>query len=136
MFSTLLHESRWHLRMCKHFILRVWSKISVKISRLTKRYVLTILYYVVLPIIALSGHRVSLEKPLRESEWHNWSENNELKLIFKQSGKNWVFNYMSWAFRSKNVWAVFLLPFILILKITEEPSGGPPPESLLMYTLY
>ncbi len=122
--------------MLKLFILRIWSKISVKISRMARRYVLTVLYYIVLPIIGLAGSRMTLKKPNGNTMWHDWNEKNSPDLTSKQSEKNWLLTYLSWSFSSKNFWAVFLLPFILILKIAEEPSDRPTPESFLMYTLY
>lgn len=129
-------QNRWHVRMSIHGISRVWTKISLRLSGYIRNYVLRVLHNVVFPIIGLAGTEMVLEKPDTKTMWHAWTEKNLPELISKQSGKNWVFNYVRRSVESKNSRAMFLLPFIIVLKITAPPKESPSPESSLMYTLF
>ena len=120
----------------KHFISKILSKIFRVSRRLTRNYILLIIYYVMLPIIALCGSKIDLKKPSGNSFWRDWDEDVQSKLVLKQTGKWWVVSYVSWCYKSKNIWMLFLLQFILILKTTENSSETPTLESSLMYTLF
>ena len=86
--------------------------------------------------MGLAGSKITMNKPSAKNLWSEWSDKSNPGLISKQPGKNWVLNYLSWTFRSGNLWAIFLCPFMLILKATEESSDIPLPESLMTYTLF
>lgn len=119
-----------------HLISKLWSKIARRVRKLARRYVLLVIRYIVLPIIGLAGSKIVLKKPSASSLRSAWDTESGQALISKQSGKNWVRQYLSWTFQKGNRWAVFLLPFILILWACEEPGGAPSPESLMIYTLF
>lgn len=121
--------------MLKNLIYKISTKISRRVRALARNYVLLVLHYCLFPIIGLSENSIT-GKERSETLWHDWREHNRQALTEKQSGKNWLIYYLSWAFRSKNLWMVSLLPFIIILKSVERPSDTPAPESLLTYTLY
>jgi len=121
---------------CKNFIFKIWSKISRKARKLARQYVLTIIRYIVFPIISLAGSKMILKNPTGSSLWSEWNEKFYPKLIAKQSEKHWIVSYTLWSYRSKNLWALFLLPFILLLKATEEQEDAPTLESSLTYTLF
>ena len=114
----------------------IWSKINRRVSKYARHYVLIILYYVLLPIIALAGSKMKLQKPTGESMWMPWHDTSGERLISIQTGKNWVRHYVSWLYTSKNLWALLLLPFILMLKATEDSEGATTPELLMIYTLF
>lgn len=128
-----------HRIKMKHLISKIWSKIARRVRKLARQYVLLIMRYVIFPIISLAGSKMVLEKPEVSSLWLSWGGKSGQELISKQPGENWIIQYLSWTFKkgnSKNHWAIFLLPFILILQAAEEPGDGPSPESLMIYTLF
>lgn len=122
--------------MPKQIIFKIWSKISYVTGRLVRNYMLFIIHYCVFSIISLGGSRLNLKKPTGQSAWNDWNNGLSSPLITKQSGKRWVINYVSWCFKSKNVWLLGLLPFIVIIKTTETELGIPTLESSLTYTLF
>ncbi len=122
--------------MIKNLIFKIWSKISRKARKLVRQYVLIIIRYIMFPIISLAGSKMILKKPAGSSLWSEWNEKFYSELIAKQSEKHWVVSYILWSYRTKNLWALFLLPFILLLKATEESGDAPTLESSLTYTLF
>lgn len=113
----------------------IFSKIARRARKLIRSYILAVIYFVMLPIIALAGSKLALTNS-GKSGWREWGMRSEPPLVKKQSGKSWILRYLAWAFRTKNIWAISVLPFILILKGAEEPSGAPSEESLMIYTLF
>lgn len=122
--------------MFEHFIVKVWSKIARRALRLARNYLLILMRYVIFAVISLAGSKMLLKKPAAPSLWSEWSEKKEPGLIFKQNETNWLCHYLSWTCQKGNLWGVFLLPFILTLKATEETAERPSPESLMIYTLF
>ena len=122
--------------MSATFIFKVWSKISRTTRSLARSYILFILYRVVFPVIALAGSKMVLQKTDRASMLSKWNETSDKNLVTHPRGKNWLIHYLSWTLRRENLWALFLLPFIVLLSATEESSDMPSPESLMIYTLF
>lgn len=120
----------------KYVTTKIYRKLARLARTLARNYTLAVLFHVVFPIIRLAGSKMVLEKPSAPSLWSEWNKKSESELISKQSGKCWVMGYLSWCYKSGNMWALFLLPFICILKATEESADMPSSESLLMYTLF
>lgn len=133
---TLIPQNKWRVRMCGYFVSRVWAKVSLKVGLLVRNYVLGILHYVIFPITGPARTGMILQKSDTDGMWREWTEKNLPRLISKQSGKNWTFDYIRSAFESGNSRTILLLPFIFMLKITAPPVESPSPESSLMYTLY
>lgn len=50
------------------------------------------------------------------------------------SRKGWVRNFLSWTFHSGNLWAVFLLPSLLLLGMLEKDEESSLPSNI--YTLF
>lgn len=122
--------------MLTRIIYKIWSKISRATRRIARNYTLFILRFVVLPLIALAGSKIIWKKPAGNSLWSEWNEKPGQELVKKQTEKNWVIGYFFWTFQRENQWAIFLFPFILMLKATEEPGEAPTLESSLTYTLF
>ncbi|OHA26496.1 MAG: hypothetical protein A3C06_02875 [Candidatus Taylorbacteria bacterium RIFCSPHIGHO2_02_FULL_46_13] len=119
----------------KKFAYKVWPKVSSRVSKFGKKYTLRVIYSIVLPLIRLAGTNLTVQKTTMATLWQNWEQKNQ-QVISKQSGNHWLVHYITWAYRSRNLWALFLLPFITILRNLEESPDDQPPEALLLYTLY
>ena len=89
-----------------------------------------------LPIIALAGSKLVLKKSTEKSLWLKWGDKINPDMAPAQIKKGWIVNFFSWTFKSGNLWAIFLLPFILIVKATEDPSSTTSPELAMIYTLF
>lgn len=122
--------------MIKNFVAKIWSKVARRVLSLASGYVLIITRYVIFAVIGMAGSKMILEKPPAPGLWSEWSGKTERRLIVKQNEKGWVGHYLSRAFKKGNLWMIFLLPFILILKATGEAGAEPSPESLMIYTLF
>ena len=121
----------------KRLSFRIWSKAHREISRIIKELVLKITYYVVFPVIGLAGTTMSIKKPPTETLWRDFAVSDGSALISKTSRNRWLVRYIRFCIKSHNLWLLSLCPFILLLKILENPTDATPsPASLLIYTLY
>ncbi len=115
---------------------KFYHKASRKIFSYIRGYIVLVLYYIVFPIIALAGSKMIFKKPKGVSAWQDWNKASSSNLITDSQGKNWLYQYFLWSFKPGNLWAIFLLPFIVLLWATEESDSMPSPESLMIYTLF
>ena len=116
-------------------IVTLWEKISRRLSRYAKNYTLRVIYFVVLFVISLAGSKIELEKSSGASQWKNTEMIGSTSIV-KHSRSNWVWDFIHRALQTKNFWHIPLVPFFILIKLLEDPTGTPSPEASLIYTLY
>jgi hypothetical protein len=114
---------------------RAWNKLAREFVRFAPFWVLAVSYYIVFTPVAWAGSffRVAALKP-GESLWINYQMSTEAQLQ-DASTRSWFATYMSWCSGARNRWAVWLLPFLMLLSLlgTDEQKGSVPSN---IYTLY
>ena len=112
-----------------------WGKVSRRLSRYAKNYTLRVVYFIVLFVISLAGSKIALQKSSGGSQWQS-VEKLGGATVTKHSRDTWVWGYLNRAFRTKNFWLIPLLPFLLLVKLLQDPAEAPSPDASLIYTLY
>src|SRR6476469_1633241 len=107
-----------------------WNHLLVRpITAVCREVVIRVCYFIVFVAVGRSGSRLRLYAEVgRESFWTTRdSLDTEVEasgLSFRR-GKgnvfNWITDYLRWAFRSGNCWAVALLPFLLLIRWLARP---------------
>jgi len=121
---------------------RIWIELVRRFASCVRPLLTGICFYLVLMPIGLTRSSVRLERlPRSESLWEArgtlpptaYGSQSHLS-TGKLSQKGWVYNYLSWAFKSGNFWAGYLLPFLLLLSALETDDQGSVPDDI--YTLF
>ena len=109
----------------------VWNEASHFVARGVRLALVTICYFVVLVPLHLSGTTLELGRPNRgQSLWVTRRQPTRtayFKVFEAANGgsprRAWIASYVSWACETGNVWAVFLLPFLVLLSILDVPDA-------------
>lgn len=124
-------------------IYRAWNRRLVwPAARLVVRLVTAICYFVSIAAVGRAGSRLSrtgsapgvsgwtTRGPLaRESYGATYAG-----AAFAKGRRGWISDYVLWARRTGNLWAISLLPFLLILRtLPDERETDAPPN---IYTLF
>jgi hypothetical protein len=123
------------------FPYRAWNKLARETARLGHFCILTVCYYVVLAPVARAGSSFRLESPKPgESFWIKRQSSRGRADVQKLSGaefssRSWIVTYLSWCAHPRNLWTVWLIPYLLLLSLleTEEQKNSVPSN---IYTLY
>ena len=119
----------------KKLVCAIWTKVAYRVAKISRKYTVRVLYFVIFGFIRYAGSQMELKRLRSNTSWDSWEENNG-SLVSEQKKTGWMTHYLSWALVPKNLWALPLLPLIVILKSLQDPSDVLPPEALLIYTLY
>jgi hypothetical protein len=115
---------------------RAWNKLAREFTRVGRLWVLAVLYYGVFMPVGWAGSLMRVAAPKSgESLWTEHSPFCE-DIRFSACGtQKWLTAYLSWCRPSRNRWAIWLVPFLLLLTIleTEEQTDSVPTNT---YTLY
>jgi hypothetical protein len=122
---------------------RIWNKrVARPISGAMTRYVLAICYYIIFVAAGRSGSRLDARSAAPvASAWKSrlplTADAYRATFAASDPGQTrggWIRNYLAWAGRSGNSWAIILIPFLIILRVFSpeeeaEVSGN-------IYTLF
>ena len=102
---------------------RVWNKLAGHYAEFARLCVLVACYYVVFTVVGRMGSSLVLNP--QDSAESLWVPRQSLPSTtygsqYRVSGefpalRNWIISFVSWAFRSGNIWAVFILPFFVLV---------------------
>ena len=121
---------------------QAWNKLARAFSRAARLLLMGICFYVLVVAVRRSGASLRLARPTSaKSLWvprgtlsptayaHQYSVTGQ-----EPPRQGWLRTYLSWAMRSGNLWAVGLLPFLLMLMILEPERENSFPANI--YTLF
>ena len=121
---------------------RIWIELVGRLASCARVVLMGICYYLIFVAVGQTGSSLRLKRP--PSTQSLWVGRGTLPPIAygsqshlstgKLSQKGWVYNYLSWAFKSGNFWAGYLLPFLLLLSALETDDQGSVPDDI--YTLF
>lgn len=122
---------------------KTWNRTAGNVARFGQRWVTGACFYTVFLAVGRTGGSLGLARPPTgtESLWmpRRTLPTNAYVCCYKSSKKGakrrgWITAYLSWAVGSRNIWACFLLPFLILLRAfgTEEKNSFP----ANIYTLY
>jgi hypothetical protein len=106
---------------------RAWNKLARRFAQVARFWVTGVCFYIICATVGLTRSHVRLAQPTsNESLWvarrpttstaydHNY---DGVPQEFPQQG--WIRAYVTWARQSGNLWAVCLLPFLIVLSALE-----------------
>jgi hypothetical protein len=116
--------------------------MALLFARAARLWLTGICFYIVFVAVGLTGSRLRLAHPTAseslwvprktfppatyESQWGSIEKNG--------SRKGWIRSFLYWAFHSGNLWAAFMLPFLILLCLLERDEESSLPTRI--YTLY
>jgi hypothetical protein len=121
---------------------RVWNRLAREFSRFARFWLTSISFYIIVFSVGRGGSRLRTDGPTAsESLWMPRnafaSECNPLRSPTSDGivRRSCAANYVSWCVRSGNLWAICLLPFIVLLATFDsDQQQTNVPENL--YTLF
>jgi hypothetical protein len=103
------------------------NRIVTPLSNFASALVLRICLLVVFTATGRAGSRLRL-RGVAGSMWqpHDSGPSNGRAQTQSSRPRGWIRNYLQWAIRSRNGWAVFLIPFFCLLRMvsTEEERAA------------
>jgi hypothetical protein len=116
-----------------------WDRWAATYAAWASRLLLKICYLVVFTLVGRAGSRMTRDRK-RQSMWTPRTTaaaeayESQSDLLLASGSQGWVRGYVGWASKSGHLWAVGLLPFlILIAALDPERSQGSPGS---LYTLF
>jgi hypothetical protein len=111
---------------------RAWNKLAREFARFGRLWVLVALYYILFIPVGWAGSLLRVSAPgSGESLWieyQRFAENVHPR-------RGWVAAYFSWCRPKRNRWAVWLVPFLVLLSFLEiDQKKDTVPSNI--YTLY
>jgi hypothetical protein len=122
---------------------RAWNKIARFYLGIVESFVLNICFFTVIVPAGWAGSHLNIDRPgVEQSLWltRQFESTDISGKPCDSSGsgmekKYWISRYVSWAYHSRQSWALALLPFLLLLSwLGESEPAQPVPENI--YTLY
>ncbi|HZS11481.1 MAG TPA: hypothetical protein VFA38_04470 [Nitrospirales bacterium] len=108
---------------------RAWNKCTRGYAQFSATYLMALCFHLVFRFVALAGRAPSFAVPRpTASLWMPRTEDVE------QRDAVWVSSFLSWAWRTSNVWAICLLPLLIVLPDIERSETSAPSSDL--YTLF
>jgi hypothetical protein len=121
---------------------RAYNKVARVFAAWTVTWTSVVCYFVVFQIMSCFGSDLNVEPETRGKS--NWLPVNSVTAMcgFEDGSlidarRGWIGNYLAWCMRSRNLWALCLLPFLFVLSLVDcsaEYKSGAVSESI--YTLY
>ena len=121
---------------------RVWNRTAQSFASGARFLLTTIVFYTILLAAGRAGHTMKLTRPSSlQSGWHprktlDPSAYLSLDDVSRERpyGKGLMSSYLPWALQSKNLWAVSLLPFLILLSSLDVDEPETVPSDI--YTLF
>lgn len=97
-----------------------WNRrVAERIGRITNAVILRICLFIVFAAVGRGGSRFRLQVDSNASLWSSKRKVNDvINLMPAQAATGWIRPYIGWAWRSGNAWAVVLIPFFCLLRMT------------------
>ncbi|WP_147303655.1 hypothetical protein [Rhodohalobacter sp. SW132] len=133
----------WRRKNSTLFIYNFWNRLSGLYIRLMNYWLLAVCLRLIFTAVGLAGSDRRFNFPgNKASMWQprNTVDRDHIGLqynrYYKRSSRseNWIMDYLNWSSASGNRWQIFLMPFLLLLKI-HAPDNQVQSESN-NYTLY
>ena len=110
---------------------RAWNKLARGVVRVARLWVTGVCFYIICVTVGLTGSYARLARPTsHESLWVARRTPASAAYGGGYDGvprefarKGWIRAYFAWARQSGNVWAVCLLPFLILLSATENDEN-------------
>jgi hypothetical protein len=121
-------------------IYEIWARLSRNLSRFLNNAIMAVGYFTIFLLLRFTGSHLDRSVPtMAGSKWVRKTAESEPKylqpVVFGDvSKKSWMKSYLRWAWQSGNLWAVFLLPYLILLKIFR--SEGESHLASNIYTLF
>ena len=118
---------------------RAWDRWAESYALRARMLLLRISYYIVFAAVGCAGSSIRRDAK-SQSLWvprTTLSPDTYLTqydLAFPCFSRNWAAGYLVWAYKSGNIWACCLLPFLILIAALERQSGKAHPASI--YTLF
>jgi len=124
-------------------VYKFWRTSQILFSKMLQWWIAAVCFYTVVLPVGVAGKVRQFKKPVNSnSMWHERSGLNENtyrsqhRLENKNSdGKDsWTGYYLEWSTNTRNKWAIFLTPFLALLKIHKVDEEKKTSDNI--YTLY
>lgn len=121
---------------------RAWNKLARYYGSAAEVALTAIWFYIVFAAVGKLGSSLRLARPTsNESLWllrrtcgvTIYGSHHDLQTK-PSNKKHWTCAFVSWTLKSGNVWAICLLPFLLLISIVETPDHETFPSNI--YTLF
>lgn len=122
---------------------KFWNGLAKKFAHFGQVWVAGVCFYTVFAAVGRTGASLSLARPgsgtkslwtPRETQAPSTYIYSQKKMFKGSTQRGWVSSFGSWAAESRNLWAVCLLPFLLLLKALDTEQESEFPSDI--YTLY
>ena len=121
---------------------KVWVELVSRFASGARFVLMGICFYFILFAVGRTGSSLNLERPPSYQTLWVSRRTTAPSAYGSQSGfsdesffsRGWVGNFFHWAFRSGNLWACGLLPFLYLLSLLETGKDSSVPSDI--YTLY
>jgi hypothetical protein len=121
----------------------LWNRISRRLERLMRFALLVTCYYVIVFPVSVCGSRLvkrslqnnaSLWVPRGTLPPNGYSSQYTGTAISSLPDDGAVLSYLRWAVSTKNAWAIFLTPFLFLIRLIESEYEEASPANV--YTLF
>jgi hypothetical protein len=114
-----------------------WNRrIARPLGRVATQIVLRICHFIVFVAVSRAGSRFRFSEAASSSAWlaAQHAARTPAELLPLQTRPRWIRSYLGWAMHSGNGWAVFLIPFLCLLRMyaVEQEHG----TQANIYTLF
>jgi hypothetical protein len=122
---------------------RRWNQVAKRVASLVRWWVSSVAFHVIVRVAGRSSG-ITSQRALAAGRSF-WRERSTLPAeayagqynrVYRgdAEGGGWAVDYLRWCFASGNGWLVFLLPFLLVLRVVSGERVSELPENV--YTLY
>ena len=113
-------------------VYRLWNALSRRAARAARPVVAALCYFVIFVIVGMGGTK--LERGRSTASTSKWVKRSAGPHDRRAAGESWTAGYIGWARHTGNVWALVLLPFLIVLSmLTEDDTVALPVH---IYTLF
>jgi hypothetical protein len=118
----------------------MWNRGARFVSREISRILMAVCFFIIVAAVGLAGARFARKVPEPVSSgWQRRGperQDDNLPSFPGQANEKaeWVRAYMHWTRRSSNLWALVLLPFLMLLSLVSKVEDDAPPTHV--YTLF
>lgn len=118
----------------------LWNRLARRCVRPLRIVIAGICYFVVVAVVGLAGARLEVRRNRQDpSQWRpkGTLRSHEYGSTFAGegiAGRSWIRSYLRWSVESGNLWAVTLLPFLVLLAWLGEEEEAEFPANI--YTLF
>jgi hypothetical protein len=120
---------------------RLWNAAARNFARCARLLLIVVCFYIVVLFAGRLGTSIKLARP--NSDESLWVSKKFIEETLRHefpatkeaiAYKDWVRSYFHWAKSSKQLWAIFLIPFLALLAAVEIYTDRPLPPGV--YTLF